>query len=108
MSRSRSAFDCCRRPIAISKMPSRTGRHGKKVTSIAEPVRKAMAGFDWPGNVRELRNLIESMIVQDQDGVLGMDDVQEGDSLGRLNLGDHSPARPDNLVGRPLNDVERF
>jgi two-component system response regulator HydG len=83
-------------------------RHNKNVTSIAEPVRKAMAAHDWPGNVRELRNLVESMIVQDQDGVLGMDDVQEGDSLRRLSLGDHRPAGPDNLVGRPLNDVERY
>src|SRR5262249_9604859 len=45
-------------------------RHGKKVTSVAEPLRRAMAAYDWPGNVRELRNLIESMVVQDQDGVL--------------------------------------
>src|SRR5204863_478670 len=30
-------------------------RHGKHVTGIAEPLRKAMAGYDWPGNVRELR-----------------------------------------------------
>ena len=43
-------------------------RHGKKVTGIAEPLRKIMAAYDWPGNVRELRNLIESMIVQDVDG----------------------------------------
>src|SRR5947207_2649111 len=49
-------------------------RHGKQVKSIAEPVRKAMATYDWPGNVRELRNLIESMVVQDLDGVLGLDD----------------------------------
>src|SRR5947208_1670933 len=25
-------------------------RHGKRVTGIAEPVRKAMAAYDWPGN----------------------------------------------------------
>ena len=28
-----------------------THRHGKKVTGIAEPVRKALAVYDWPGNV---------------------------------------------------------
>ena len=52
-------------------------------TGIAEPLRKAMAAYDWPGNVRELRNLIESMVVQDQDGVLDLDDLQEGDALRR-------------------------
>ena len=43
-----------------------------------------MAAYDWPGNVRELRNLIESMVVQDHDGVLGLDDMQEGDSAAPL------------------------
>src|SRR5262249_15982547 len=55
--------------------------HGKKVTGISDAVRKAMATYNWPGNVRELRNLMESMIVQDRDGVLGLDDIQEGDGI---------------------------
>src|SRR5205085_4123422 len=28
--------------------------HGKHATTIAEPVRRAMAGYSWPGNDREL------------------------------------------------------
>jgi two-component system response regulator HydG len=83
-------------------------RHGKKVASIAEPVRKAMTAYDWPGNVRELRNLIESMVVQDHDGVLGMDDMQDADSLRRLPLSNDQAAGPDSLIGRPLADVERY
>ena len=59
-------------------------RHGKNVTSVSDPLRKAMIQYEWPGNVRELRNLIESMIVQDKDGVLDLDDLQDGDSLRRL------------------------
>src|SRR5207302_6424908 len=59
-------------------------RHGKQVKSLAEPMRRAMAAYDWPGNVRELRNTVESMIVQDRDGVLNLDDLQEGDSLRQL------------------------
>jgi two-component system response regulator HydG len=81
--------------------------HGKNVTGIAEPVRKAMAVYDWPGNVRELRNLMESMVVQDLDGILGMDDLQEGDTLRRFHPAEPGPAGPANLVGRPLNEVER-
>ncbi len=83
-------------------------QHGKNVTGIAEPVRKAMAAYDWPGNVRELRNFIESMVVLDTDGILGPDDVQEGDVLGRLPLPDDRVAGPSNLVGRPLTEVERY
>jgi two-component system, NtrC family, response regulator HydG len=82
-------------------------RHGKNVSGIAEPLRKAIHAFDWPGNVRELRNLLESMIVQDTDGTLNLDDLQEGDTLKRLSL----PGRTDSaatLVGRPLSDIERY
>jgi two-component system response regulator HydG len=83
-------------------------QHNKRVTGIAEPVRRAMAAYDWPGNVRELRNSIESMLVQDQDGVLGMDDLQEGDRLRGLQVPDHTAAGPAGLVGRPLLEVERY
>jgi two-component system response regulator HydG len=83
-------------------------RHGKKDKSVAEPLRKAMARYDWPGNVRELRNLIESMVVQDQDGVLNLDDLQEGDGLRKQTSGDHAGDGPAGLVGRPLNEVERY
>ena len=83
-------------------------RHGKQVTGIAEPVRKAMAAYDWPGNVRELRNLIESMVVQDTDGVLGLDDVQDGDALQaaarrrRAAVGAGQPGGPAADRGRAL------
>jgi two-component system response regulator HydG len=83
-------------------------RHGKRVSGIGEPLRKAMAAYEWPGNVRELRNSIESMVVQDQDNVLGMDDLQEGDTLRKLLLPDNSVAGPAGLVGRPLIEVERY
>jgi two-component system response regulator HydG len=83
-------------------------RHGKHVTGIDEPVRRAMATYPWPGNVRELRNQIESMVVQDQDGILGMDDAQEGDSLRRLQSADVHVGGPANLVGRPLTEIERY
>ncbi len=82
--------------------------HGKHVTSITEPVRRAMATYDWPGNVRELRNFIESMVVLDADGVLGLDDVQEGDILKKVPLGDGPVSGPSSLVGRPLSEVERY
>lgn len=84
-------------------------RHGKKVSGLAEPLRKAMNSYDWPGNVRELRNLLESMVVQDTDGVLGLDDLQEGDTLKPLPVGDVGRhAGGGGLVGRPLSEVERY
>jgi two-component system response regulator HydG len=85
-----------------------SGRHDKHVGSVAEPLRKALAVYDWPGNVRELRNLMESLVVQDTDGVLGLDDLQEGDTLRRLPLSDNATTASTSLVGRPLIEVERY
>lgn len=83
-------------------------RHGKKVTAIAEPLRKLMHAYDWPGNVRELRNAIESLVVQDTDGILNLDDLQEGDSLRKLRASDAPASGDTSLVGRPLSEIERF
>jgi len=83
-------------------------QHVKKVTRIADPLRKTMAAYEWPGNVRELRNTIESMVVQDQDGVLDFNDLQEGDALRRLHFPDRQATSPGGLVGRPLTEVERY
>jgi two-component system response regulator HydG len=96
-------------PLLVVHFIKTLGRqHNKDVTGIAEPVRRAMSIYDWPGNVRELRNTLESMIVQDRDGVLGMDDLQEGDALRRLQSADNHAPSPTNLVGRPLTEVERY
>jgi two-component system response regulator HydG len=83
-------------------------RHGKNVKEISKPVFRAMEAYSWPGNVRELRNLIESMVVQDHDGILDLDDVQESDSLRRMEPADNHAASPANLVGRPLTEIERY
>lgn len=84
-------------------------RHGKQVGDRpAEPINRALAGHDWPGNVRELRNLIESMVVQDQDSVLGLDDIQDSDFLQRLPVPEMAGQGSSNLVGRSLQEVERY
>jgi two-component system response regulator HydG len=84
-------------------------RYGKKVERVADAVWKAFAAYSWPGNVRELRNQIESMIVVDHDGVLGLDDLPEGDALKDV-AGAPLPSADgaDDLIGRPLREVERY
>src|SRR5262249_51842439 len=82
-------------------------RHGKHVTGISEPLRKLVAAYERKGNIRELRNTIESMVVQDADGVLDLDDLEEGSPLRRMAPDNHA-AGPANLVGRPLTEVERY
>ena len=51
----------------------------------------------WPGNVRELKNVIESMVVVDYDGVLDVDDLPE-DLVSPSTTGwnDHAAGAPSN------------
>ncbi len=81
-------------------------RYGKKVVEPSKAVWKAFEHYSWPGNVRELRNQIESMVVVDSDGVLGMDDLQEGDALKATAAPTTGAA--DHLIGKPLREVERY
>lgn len=84
-------------------------KYGKPVPPVAPAVWKAFDAYDWPGNVRELRNLLDSMMVLDLDGELTLDDLPE-DAGPRPHGGTPGagPAGPDHLVGRPLDEVERY
>ena len=50
-------------------------RHGKSIPSISEDLLLVLRAHAWPGNVRELRNAVETMVVLDTDGVLGVEDL---------------------------------
>ena len=52
-------------------------RNNKEIKVISPAIRKRLLGFSWPGNIRQLRNVIESMIVFDIDGVLDTDDAPD-------------------------------
>jgi two-component system response regulator HydG len=80
--------------------------HGKTISGLTPAARKVLMAYGWPGNVRELRNAIESMIVLDLDGVLDTDDLPEDLQGSSAGLTD-GPAGADDLVGRPIEEVER-
>jgi two-component system response regulator HydG len=84
-------------------------RHEKPIKSMSTAARRRLMSYDWPGNVRQLRNVVESMVVVDYDGVLDVDDLPvefstptEGapEAVVGDNLG--------SLVGKPLTDLERL
>lgn len=85
-------------------------KHGKPVPKVAPAVWKAFESYDWPGNVRELKNLLDSMLVLDLDGELTLDDLPEdaGVKPGTASAGSHSASGPDHLIGRPIEEVERY
>jgi two-component system response regulator HydG len=85
-------------------------RYGKPVPKVAAGVWKAFEAYDWPGNVRELKNLLENMLLLDLDGELTLDDLPEDAGVKPHGLpgSSASPSGPDHLVGRPMEEVERY
>jgi two-component system response regulator HydG len=83
-------------------------KHDKKVTGIAEPLRKLIDAYEWKGNVRELRNALDSMVVLDQDGILNLNDVEEGSPLKKLSTSETRGSGSANLIGKPLSEIERY
>ena len=83
-------------------------RYGRDVKTIAAEVRRMFAAYDWPGNVRELRHVIESMVAVDRDGILGVDDLPENEGLGKAQDAVAIPMGDTSLVGKPLDEVERY
>jgi len=84
-------------------------RHDKPIKSMSTAARRRLMAFDWPGNVRQLRNVVESMVVVDYDGVLDVDDLP-AELAGLVD----APAEPgginnlSGLVGKPLAEIERL
>lgn len=83
-------------------------KHNKHVKGITPAARRRLQTYSWPGNIRQLRNVIESMVVVDYDGVLDVDDLPE-------ELAEAQPQRVDSnhvslaaLVGKPLEEIEKM
>jgi two-component system, NtrC family, response regulator HydG len=81
--------------------------HGKAVRGLTPGVRKVLLGYSWPGNVRELRNVIESMVVMDADGMLDADDLTEDLHQAAAGGKAGGPGGVDTLVGKSLEEIER-
>lgn len=82
------------------------------VEGFSRPARQALMAHQWPGNIRELRNVVERMVVLDIDGLLDVDDLP--DEIAALaHSGEEADitmtaSGSDSLIGRSLNDVEKF
>jgi two-component system response regulator HydG len=84
-------------------------KHRKTVHGISGPVSRKLFGYDWPGNVRQLRNCVESMVVIDSDATLDVDDLPpELADLPQADMDEGPVAGPAELIGRPLNEIERW
>ena len=83
-------------------------QHDKQIKGMSPPARRKLLTFDWPGNVRQLRNVVESMVVVDYDGLLDLDDLPEELAGPAESTGEPSGTSLAGLVGKPLEELERL
>jgi len=83
-------------------------QHKKQVKGMSPAARRRLQNYDWPGNVRQLRNIVESMVVVDYDGLLDMDDLPEELAEETAPAQEPSGSSMNALVGKPLEEVERL
>lgn len=86
-------------------------RHEKQVRGMSTAARRRLLTFHWPGNVRQLRNVIESMVVVDGDGMLDLDDLpselaEPGDAATEATTTPVSALSFSSMVGKTLEEVE--
>jgi two-component system response regulator HydG len=91
-------------------------KYDKTIKGIAPPARKLLFDFDWLGNVRQLRNVAESMVVVDYDGIIDTDDLPEevggevptkGNRALVQDISEPLTGSLAELVGRPMSEIER-
>ena len=100
-------------PLLIEHFVKEFSRiYGKEVQGVSRSARHALMHFDWPGNIRQLRNTIEGMLALDTDGLLDVDDLPEEISPLAKSAGADgavpSGAGADFLVGRPMEEIEKY
>lgn len=83
--------------------------HDKQIRGISPRARRRLLAYNWPGNVRQLRNVVESMVVVDYDGLLDVDDLPEelGDAA-EAAVAEPAANSVASLVGKPLDEIERL
>lgn len=88
-------------------------KNNKKVKSFSQEIRRWLLDYKWKGNVRQLKNVIESLVVMDIDGILDMDDLSP-DLIDEVSVPatSSSAASPDGsdsqLVGQSLKEIEKW
>jgi two-component system response regulator HydG len=82
-----------------------TTSHEKPIRGYTPTVRRILTNYAWPGNVRELRNVVESMVVIDHDGMIDIEDLPD-DLTGAITPMADDVVR-DGLIGKTMLDIEK-
>ncbi|TAH38521.1 MAG: sigma-54-dependent Fis family transcriptional regulator [Planctomycetota bacterium] len=88
-------------------------KHKRPIRGVDPAVLARLRDYAWPGNVRELRNTVETMVVLDRDGELGLSDLPRHLRRDATPVAESAaaPARAAPagyaLAGKTLGEVEK-
>jgi two-component system response regulator HydG len=86
-------------------------KYGKKIKNFSPDLTRWMFNYEWKGNVRQLKNVVESLVVLDMDGVLDMDDLSPDlfDDNAEISPDPVSSSTgPNPLVGMTWKEIESY
>ena len=95
-------------PLADFFRKQANKNNGKNVKGFSKDVRAWILSYSWPGNVRQLKNVVESLVVMDIDGLLDMDDLSPDLLDGAPPTAPTAVGENSDLVGKSLRDIERW
>ncbi len=61
--------------LAQTFLDQENERHGLAVRGLSKPALRVLEQYGWPGNIRELRNVVSSLVVLKQSGMVEADDL---------------------------------
>jgi DNA-binding NtrC family response regulator len=80
-------------------------RHGLSLRGLSKPALRVLEQYGWPGNIRELRNVVSSLVVLKQAGMIEADDLPE-DLVDAVAHTGSSPHMPVTLGQAPREGLE--
>lgn len=95
-------------PLADFFRKQANKNNAKNVKGFSKELRAWILSYAWPGNVRQLKNVVESLVVMDIDGMLDMDDLSPDLAGGVVASPVLASSGDSELVGKSLRDIERW
>ncbi|MBX3417452.1 MAG: sigma-54-dependent Fis family transcriptional regulator [Pirellulaceae bacterium] len=91
-------------PLADHFCKMAAKKNNKEIYGFAPELRRWLLEYHWRGNVRQLKNVVESLVVMNLDGTLGLDDLSP-DLLDELPLESLGLSKPERITTTPPSSV---
>lgn len=104
--------------IAEVKLRELAREEGKSFSALDDEVKAFFRSLPWPGNVRQLFNVLRNVVVLHDGGrvtrsmlpveILHLEEDDVRDEIAQTVSMGETPLLVDDLIGRPLDEIERL